>query len=220
MSGVGSYGACPANPLATGGEPLASVRRMEPIATAETQPTATREAALLARVAAGDRDGAVVELYERYGRRLYGLGLHLLGDRGLAEELVQETFVRLWRSAARFDAERASVRTFVFTLARRAAVDLLRRRSSRPFAAVELDELPEALGADEAFDELLLGLDVREALDELSPKHREILELHYLDDLSQSDIAVWLDIPLGTVKTRTYHALRALRDRLQERGLL
>jgi RNA polymerase sigma-70 factor (ECF subfamily) len=133
---------------------------------------------------------------------------------------VQETFVRVWRSSARFDPEKASVRTFVFTLARRAAVDLIRRPSSRPLAAAELDPESDALVRDEAFDELLLGLDVREALDALSPKHREILELHYLGDLTQSQIAVLLDIPLGTVKTRTYHALRAFRDQLEDRGLL
>jgi RNA polymerase sigma-70 factor, ECF subfamily len=193
---------------------------MESMTTLESDRAAVQEAALLARLAAGDRDEPLIELYERYARRIYGLGLHLLRDPGLAEELVQETFVRVWRSSARFDPEKASVRTFVFTLARRAAVDLIRRPSSRPLAAAELDPESDALVRDEAFDELLLGLDVREALDALSPKHREILELHYLGDLTQSQIAVLLDIPLGTVKTRTYHALRAFRDQLEDRGLL
>jgi RNA polymerase sigma-70 factor (ECF subfamily) len=192
---------------------------MESIRAPERDRAATLEAALVARLAAGDHREPLAELYGLYGRRLYGLGLHLLHDPGLAEELVQDTFVRLWRSAGRFDPDRASVRTFVYTLARRAAVDLLRRRSSRSVAAGPVAEIEEPEGGD-AFDEVLLGLDVRESLDALSPKHREILELHYLRDMSQSQIAAHLDIPLGTVKTRTFYALRAFRDELRERDLL
>jgi RNA polymerase sigma-70 factor, ECF subfamily len=175
------------------------------------------EALLLRRVAAGDHGDPLVDLYRRYSARLYGLGLRLLGDRGMAEELVQETFVRLWRSAPRFDPERGSVRTFTFTLARRAAIDLLRRPSSRP--------LPDADGVEEvpdgpAFDALLLSLDVRDALDCLSPKHRAVLELMLDEDLSQAEIAERLRIPLGTVKTRSFHGMRALRMELEERGIV
>jgi RNA polymerase sigma-70 factor (ECF subfamily) len=192
---------------------------MESIRTLEADRAAAQEAGLIAQVAAGDRGEPLAELYRRYGRRVYGLGIHLLRDRGLAEELVQETFVRLWRSSGRFDPGRGSVRTFVFTLARRAAVDLHRRRSSHSFATAWTDEA-EALGGGEAFDELVLGLDVREALDSLSPKHRQVLELHFLGDMSQAQIAAYLRVPLGTVKTRTYYALRALREELEERELL
>jgi RNA polymerase sigma-70 factor, ECF subfamily len=95
---------------------------MEQIAALQQERVAAVEAALVARLAAGDRGEPLATLYERYGGRVYGLGLQLLGDRGMAEELVQETFVRLWRASERFDPARASVRTFVFTLARRAAV--------------------------------------------------------------------------------------------------
>jgi RNA polymerase sigma-70 factor, ECF subfamily len=193
---------------------------MESIPTLDRARTAADEAALVVRIAAGDRGGPLEVLYDRYARRVYGLGLTLLGDAGLAEELVQETFVRLWRSSGRFDPARASVRTFLFTLARRAAVDLFRRQSSRPRSAGPLDEGHEALTSDDAFEQLLLGLDVRAALDALSPKHREVLELHVLADLTQAQVAERLDVPLGTVKTRTYHALRALRDALRERDLL
>ena len=95
-----------------------------------------REAALLARVAAGEREGPLGELYDRYGPRLYGLGMRLLGDATLAEELVQETFVRLWRSAGRFDPEQGSVRIWTWMLARRVAIDLQRRAAVRPRSAV------------------------------------------------------------------------------------
>jgi RNA polymerase sigma-70 factor, ECF subfamily len=189
---------------------------MESTTTAAAERIAAEEAQLLALVAAGDRDGPLVELYGRYARRVYGLGVGLLGDRGLAEDLVQETFLRLWRSAPRFDPSRGSVRTFLFTLARRAAVDLWRRRRALPTAD---GREPEALTDDDAFEALLLSLDVRDALDELTPKHREVLELHYRGGLTQAEISDRLEVPLGTVKTRTYHALRALKRKLEEREL-
>jgi RNA polymerase sigma-70 factor, ECF subfamily len=150
---------------------------------------------------------------------LYGLGLQLLGDAGLAEDLVQETFVRLWRSAGRFDPRRASVRTFVFVLARRAAVDLWRRRDGAVPAILDEPEREDRAGT-RAFEELLMRLDVGEALATLSPMHREVLELQYRSDLTQSQVAERLGIPLGTVKSRTMYAMRALARELEERGLV
>jgi RNA polymerase sigma-70 factor (ECF subfamily) len=175
---------------------------------------AAGDAALLEGVAAGDRGAPLAELYRRYEGRLYGLGIRLLGDTGLAEELVQETFVRLWRRADRFDPRRGTVSTFVYAVARRIAVDLWRRPSSRPFAAPAYD----VVDAD-AIDQLLIGLTVRDALESLSEAHREVLELSYTQDLTQSQIAAKLGLPLGTVKTRTYYALRALKLALEERGV-
>ncbi len=192
----------------------------EPLPHRDAGPApAQDEAALVARLAAGDRDEAVAALYDLYGRRLYTLGLHLLKDRGLAEDLVQETFVRLWRSAHRFDPGRSSVRTFVYTLARRAAVDLWRRSSRSPAVTAAGPETEDAVGGA-AFDELTVRLDVGEALAALTPTHREVLELQYHRDLSQSQVAERLGIPLGTVKSRTLYALRALFTELKERGLV
>jgi RNA polymerase sigma-70 factor (ECF subfamily) len=185
-----------------------------------------QEADLMRRLAAGEREGPVRVLYRRYGGRLYGLGMRLLGDEGMAEDLVQETFVRLWRSAPGFDPERGSLRTFLFTLARRAAVDLQRRPSTRPLRTVgEGDDEPgtgeDPTGRGErAFDQALLSLDVRAAMGQLSDAHREVLELHYDEDLTQRKIAERLDIPLGTVKTRTLHALRGLRGMLEADDVL
>jgi RNA polymerase sigma-70 factor, ECF subfamily len=173
------------------------------------------EAGLLRRVAAGDRAGPLDELYRRYEGRLYGLGMRLLGDPGLAEELVQETFVRLWRKADAFDAARGTAGAFIITIARRIAIDLWRRPSSRPFAP----EVAEGRAGGDAVDQLLVGLTVRDALDALSAAHREVLELAYSGDLRQHEIATKLGIPLGTVKTRTYYALRALKLALEERGI-
>jgi RNA polymerase sigma-70 factor (ECF subfamily) len=183
-----------------------------------TAAATSEETLLLGRVAAGDHGRPLVELYRLYSARLYGLGLRLLGDRGMAEELVQETFLRLWRSAARFDPERGSVRTFVFTIARRVAVDLVRRPASRPLATADPDD--SAVPDGETFDALLIRLDVRDALEALSHKHRQVLELMLDEDLGQAEIAGRLSIPVGTVKTRAFYGLRALRLELEERGIL
>lgn len=178
-----------------------------------------READLLLRLAAGDRGRPLEGLYEAYAHRIFRLGLMLAGDRGLAEDLVQETFLRLWRSAGRYDPTRATVRTFVFTLARRAAVDLWRRQRG-PLPS-SLDETGHAgVAGDEEFQHLLLRIDVRDALDALSPAHREVLELQHDHDLTQTQVAARLGVPLGTVKSRTLYALRALARELRERGIV
>ena len=195
------------------------IARLLPQTEAAPTAAARDEAALVARLAAGDRDEALAGLYDAYGARLYALGVHLLHDRSLAEDLVQETFVRLWRSAGRYDPERSSVRTFVYTLARRAAVDLWRRSSRMPVTAADAAEMEDTIGGA-AFDEVVHRLDVGEALDSLSPAHREVLDLQYHGDLTQRQVAERLGIPLGTVKTRTFHALRALSRELKERGLV
>ena len=179
---------------------------------------AAEEAVLLARVAAGDRGLPLEDLFRRYAGRLYGLGLALLGDAGLAEELVQESFVRLWRQAPRFDPQRGTVATFVFAVARHVAVDLWRRPSSRPLGGV-----PNGTGGGPALEDpapgVVDGVVVRRALDELSSAHRQVLALSYAGGLTQSQIADLLGVPLGTVKTRTYHALRALKVALEAQGV-
>lgn len=187
---------------------------LESLAGPASSPTDHEEADLLARVADGDDGRAIRALYHRYEARLYGFGLRLLGDGGLAEELVQESFVRLWQGAARFDPARGTVRGLLFTIARRVAIDLHRRPSSRAFAP----ELEEAGAFDARADQVLLAVTVRDAMMSLSAVHREVLELIYDEDLKLSDIAVKLDVPLGTVKTRAFYALRAMRDALRERG--
>lgn len=183
---------------------------------------ASVEAALMRRIAAGDREGPLIELYDRYATPIYRFGLGLLGDRHQAEELVQETFLRLWRSAPRFDAAQSSVRSFIFLLARRSAADARRRQAARPTVAGEpepdVHPAPDPV-PEEVVERIAVGLEVREALEDLPGKYRDVLELGYDRQLSQSEIASQLGIPLGTVKTRTYHALRAMRLELDRRGI-
>jgi RNA polymerase sigma-70 factor, ECF subfamily len=174
------------------------------------------EAGLVAQIAAGDIEVPMTELYRRYGKRLYCFGMQVLGNSGLAEEMVQESFVRLWRTAGRFEASRASVSTYLYVIARSAAADIRKRPSSRPLLPVEeADAPPQADGADQIID----GLIVHQALGTLSPAHREVLRLAHEQDLTQSQIAERLGLPLGTVKTRMFHGMRALRSALAERGV-
>lgn len=168
---------------------------------------------LMARIADGDSEQAMAELYDRYGRRVYGLGVSTLNDRQLAEELVQETFVRVWRSAAGFDPTVGTAPAFLFTLARRVAIDMHRRR---PAPTSEMPELAD--GAADRFDRLVEELALREAIAGLPPRHRSVLELAYFDDMTQDAIGEQLGVPTGTVKSRTHTALRALREALDAQG--
>lgn len=176
--------------------------------------TDAHEARLLQRAANGDHDAAMGELYDSYGRRLYGYGLRALGDPGLAEDLVQETFVRLWRAAGRFDAGRGTVRGYLFTIARNAAIDLHRRRPKH-----ERAELGDPPAEGDAFEALATRLAVRDAVEALPDDFREVLELSYDQELSQAQIAERLEVPVGTVKSRTFYALRALKTQLKLRGV-
>jgi RNA polymerase sigma-70 factor, ECF subfamily len=177
-------------------------------------PLAREEAELVAQVAAGDIGVPMAELYRRYAGRLYRYGLQVLGDAGLAEEMVQECFVRLWRNAGQFDPDRGSVAAYLIVIGRSAAADVRKRPSSRPLEQLEETLMPPQV---DSVDEILSGLMVREAMDSLSPAHRQVLMLSEAG-LTQSQIAARLELPLGTVKTRTFHALRALRSALDKKG--
>jgi RNA polymerase sigma-70 factor, ECF subfamily len=177
-------------------------------------PLADEEAYLVAQIAAGDSGTPMAELYRRYAERLYRYGLRALGDAGLAEEMVQECFVRLWRNAGQFDPARGSVAVYLIVMGRSVAADVRKRPSSRPLEQLDEAFLPPQL---DSVDEILSGLMVREAVDSLSPAHRQVLVLAEAG-LTQSQIAARLELPLGTVKTRTFHALRALRAALARKG--
>ena len=167
------------------------------------------DAALLARVA--DADGDAFELlYHRYVRSVFGLALRRLRDRAQAEEVTQEAFTAVWRSAESFRPERGSAGGWLYTVARNAILDRL-RRNSRADTTAELPELasPEG-GPDEQAEEAHRAWRVHRALEELTPNEREVIELAYWSGLSQSEVAEFLGIPLGTVKTRTRAALMRL----------
>ena len=176
---------------------------------------AAEEADLVARIAAGDVGVPVAELYRRYGKRLYRFGVQMLGNGGLAEEMVQETFVRLWRTSGRFDAGKASVGTYLYVIARSVAADIRKRPSSRPLLPVEDVDVPPQ---PDSVDQILDGMIIREALESLGQGHAQVLRLAQDEGLTQSQIAERLGLPLGTVKTRMFHGIRAMRAALAERG--
>ncbi len=167
---------------------------------------------LVRRVAAGGDERALSELYDRYAGMVYGVGVRYLGDRGGAEDLVQDVFAAVWKNAGGFDPSRASFGTWVHRITRNRATDLIRRRKAR-VRTVGDDSFPEG-GSDDPADSLSRSFDVRAALSRLSPLHREVLVLAYFRGLSQREISDETGTPLGTVKSRTSAALRALREQM------
>jgi len=176
---------------------------------------AAQEAQLIAQIADGNIEEPIKELCRRYEKNLYRFGVHMLGDAGLAEEMVQESFRRLWRSARRYDARRGSPGAFLVVIARSAAADIRKRRSSRALLPAEDFPLPKL---PDSVDRVLDSLMVREALGKLSSPHAEVLRLALEEDLTQSEVAQRLEIPLGIVTIRTFHGMRALRSALGDRG--
>jgi RNA polymerase sigma-70 factor, ECF subfamily len=167
---------------------------------------------LIERIAVGDRS-AFEELYVRYARAVLGLALRRLGDRGRAEDASQEAFVAIWRSARTYDRQRGAGAPWLYTVARNAITDGLRKT---PEPAAELDDGPgrEPDPAEHA-EAAWQAWRVHRALEVLPRHERPVIELAYWRGLSQSEIAEVLGIPLGTVKTRTRTALARLADALE-----
>lgn len=173
--------------------------------------------ALVALVARYD-DAALAELYDRYGRVAFGLALRVLRDHALAEDAVQDGFLAIWRSAARFLPERARARTWILTLVHRRAVDLVRREQRRPDAAFD-DDVEERVGSGGSDEATWLSFErerIAGALAQLPDPQREALELAYFEGFTQSELAERLGEPLGTIKSRIFNGLGRLRDLLQE----
>jgi RNA polymerase sigma-70 factor, ECF subfamily len=163
-------------------------------------------------------DTLVTEMYRQYRAPLMAYVLRLTaGDRQHAEDVVQETMVRAWRQAGKLDLTGPSLMPWLATVARRIVIDDKRRRSVRP---TEMgDEMLENAPTADSTEDLLRKVVVTEALQQLSPAHREVLSETILRDRTVNEAAEVLGIPAGTVKSRVYYALRALRVVLAERGV-
>ena len=164
-------------------------------------------------------EAAFAQLYGRYGRTVFGVGLKILGDRSLAEELIQEVFLKVWRSSSTFDPSRGSFSTWLFRVTRSVALDLYRKRANRVRPVLEGDSHIAAVkdrsaGPQEIVDDSWLSWRVSRALEVLDTPHREVIELAYFGGLSQKEISLRTGVPLGTVKTRTAKAFRSLREEL------
>lgn len=158
--------------------------------------------------------------YRVHAAELHRFALRLLGDPGAAEDVVQEVFLRAWRSADRFDPGRGSLRTWLFAIARNLVVDHVRRRAVRPATPVAADNLVTLAGGDAGFDEATMtAWTVEEALCRLSEEHRVALVETYLRGRSYAEVSADLGVPVGTVRSRVFYGLKALRLVLDEMGV-
>jgi RNA polymerase sigma-70 factor (ECF subfamily) len=183
---------------------------------------------LMQRVVAGD-DEALAELYDRYAARVFGVCVRILNEAQMAEDALQEVYVRVWERAHMFDAGRGNFVTWLMGITRNTCIDQLRRLRARPQAAEPPDEIdgftfeesltdpagdvPEAAALNER------AALVRRALQALTPEQRQVIELSYFRGLTRREIARKLNWPEGTVHTRARLALQTLRLELHQLGL-
>jgi len=191
--------------------------RLRPLTSGQID--ALSDEQLMSRLDGPEVEAALAHLYDRYGRTVFGVGLKMLGNRSMAEELIQEVFLKVWRSSYTFDPSRGSFSTWLFRVTRSVALDLHRKRANRVNPVPEGDVYLAAMrdgsaGPQEIVDESWLSWRVSRALDVLDAPHREVIELAYFGGLSQREISLRTGVPLGTVKTRTAKAYRSLREEL------
>ena len=178
---------------------------------------AAGDADLVSRLQARDAR-AMAEIYDRFGRQAYSVILRIVHNPSIAEDLVQETFLRVWSRVSSFDGHRGVLGAWILTVARNRAIDHLRSIDGRmQNSAVELNKLENtSLFADLPTDALTLdrARRLKAALEKLTPSQRQVIDLAYYEGLSQTEMAERMKQPLGTVKTWTRSALQILRDQL------
>jgi RNA polymerase sigma-70 factor (ECF subfamily) len=163
-------------------------------------------------------DAALRAAYDAHGAELYRFARRALGDDGQAEDAVQEAFVRAWRASARYDPARASQRTWLFAILRNVVIDQARARRSRPGLSAEASSVEDEVEPHDDVERALVIWQVEAALATLAEDHRRVLvEVHW-QGRPYADVAADLGIPEGTVKSRVYYGLRAMREALEAGG--
>jgi RNA polymerase sigma-70 factor, ECF subfamily len=212
----------------------------EPVISRPTTPGSPRantvDAAAVDETATGHSMEDLRVLYDIYGGEIFRFCNRLVGDRGTAEEAVQETFLRAWRSAKTWDPAAGSIRTWMYAIARNVSIDLLRSRSRRvrvepqfksaddrndgfdPYTSISVSGNHERGSDDAGFDTLMSSWMLEEALRRISPDHRDALVLTYVRDRPYAEIATVLGIPEATLRTRVFYGLKSLRSVLDEMG--
>ena len=180
--------------------------------TSSITATPKTDAALAAELQRRDTN-AMEELYDRYGRLAYSVILRMVRDAGIAEDLVQETFIRVWNRVQFYDASKGAIGPWLLAIARYRAIDYLRSVRSRDYVAYDEAEADRrSLTAEAAAFEN--GRRVRAAMRKLVPNHLRVIEMAYFEGLSQLEVAERMGAPLGTVKSWVRMALRSLREEL------
>ncbi len=175
---------------------------------------------LISLVEASDAD-AFATLYDRHSRAAFSLAYRMMGDRTAAEDLAQDAFLKVWRGAGSYRAERGSVRTWILSIVHNRGIDQLRSHASRRRTQDRIEATAPRSQPSEAFAETLRNSQrdqVREALSSLPPEQLKILELAYFSGYTHVEIAELLSLPLGTVKGRMRLGLKKLRDFFGSRG--
>jgi RNA polymerase sigma-70 factor (ECF subfamily) len=177
----------------------------------------------LIRLIVHRRTEALSELYDRYSRLVFSLALHTVGDRETAEEITQDVFFRVWEKADTYHSEQSKLSTWITSITRYRAIDILRKRGSRPEqSSLDWEDVPPAsmpIADDNPEGETELAMKhgrIRSAVANLPAEQRQVLALAYFQGLSHSQISEELDQPLGTVKTRIRLAMQKLRETLQD----
>lgn len=178
----------------------------------------TSDASLVRELRGREGQSAARSLYRSYAGELYGFAFARLHDQGLAEELVQDVFTRAWHNAERFDEGRASVRTWLYAIARNAVIDLERRRGRRPPQASESAAL-ETADPGEPIESAILRFQIGMAVARLTAEHRQVITLVHFRGLRLAEVAEITGLPVGTVKSRLHYAAHSLRLTLDELGV-
>ena len=165
------------------------------------------------------RTEAIDAAYRDFGAALFRFASRSLGDRGLAEEAVQETFVRAWRRAERYDEDRGPLQAWLFTICRNVVIDMSRARKIRPALADGSGAASQdAVVRTDFIDKMVQTAALEEALRGVAPEHRHVLVEVVIRDRPQDAVAADLGVPVGTVKSRVFYGLRSLRKSLEAIG--
>jgi RNA polymerase sigma-70 factor (ECF subfamily) len=170
----------------------------------------------------GRKDAEAFEVfYDRHGGAAYSLAYRILGERGAAEDCIQEAFISIWRSGGKFDPTRGSVRSWTLSIVRNRAIDMLRSKANKaPKMTFDDDEIIESRPSGELTEEEAMrhetATEVRGALSQLPDDQSKVIQLAYFGGFSQSEIAAMLNVPLGTVKGRMRLGLEKIRGELAE----
>lgn len=175
---------------------------------------------LMRRIAQKDAE-ALEQVYDRYERAVYSFAFRIVNDAMAAEEVVQELFLRVWNNAERYDRSQGKLSTWMFTIARNIAVDMLRRKSSRAVTDPAGDDALEVLADTSTNVEQEVAQNwerqrIREAMLELREEQQQVIESIYFHGLTQHEVSEKFSIPLGTVKSRVRLAIRQLHGKLAE----